>query len=77
MKSKKSYDIGKAAYNAGKAREPMKDQVFVNSIQTKDSEKHSPKSPAATMTETQRNMMQGKLTSWKQGWDDARKEDSE
>ncbi len=71
-----AYELGKKAYADGKKREPLKDHTFENYIQTEASSAKHPKSPGAEMNSTQRRILEDKINSWKQGWDDARKEDS-
>lgn len=75
MTDNNCYELGKAAYTDGKPRDPMKDQCFVQYIQTGESASHAPKSVAATMSETQKNKLQDRLKCWKDGWDQAHKED--
>ena len=73
----KSYDMGKAAHDAGLPREPLKDHTFEAYIQTNHSADHHPKSPAVTMSQTQRDLLQSRILEWKQGWDDAHKTELE
>ena len=73
----KSYELGKKSYTQGKPRDPMSDHEFVQHIQLKGNEDHAPYSPGAVQNAAQRAMLQEKLKSWKEGWDDAHKEDLE
>lgn len=75
MVCKESYELGKQAYLRGKPRDPLKDHVFEASIQTKGSAEYHPTSPGAEMSSAQRRRLEEQLCCWKDGWDDAHKED--
>lgn len=77
MTKANSYTIGKAAFLAGKQRDPMKDHNLTKALQSKSSESHHPTSPGAEMTESQRRKLEEKLNDWFRGWDDAHNESLE
>jgi len=64
--------LGKAAFIAGKTRQPMKDHALVKLLQGHGSEDHHPNSPGAEMSPAERRIMERKINDWKHGWDEER-----
>lgn len=62
--------LGRAAFIAGKMRQPMKDHALIESLQQHGSEDHSPYSPGAKMNAAERQRMEDKIKAWKRGWDE-------
>lgn len=71
------YEIGKQAYLDGKKREPLKDQNMLQRVQNDRSARYHPNSPMVDLPTGRRAMVEQMMLDWKEGWDDAHKEDLE